>query len=146
MRLTSSAFEPGGAIPSRFTCDGPDVSPPLSLADIPEGTASLVLLMDDPDAPGGTWDHWVAYDIPVRSEFADDRASLGTAGRNSWGRSGYSGPCPPRGTHRYVFSVYALDMRLELGPGADKVRVLKALKGHVLAEARLVGRYERRRG
>jgi hypothetical protein len=145
MRLTSSAFDPGEAIPRRFTCDGPDVSPPLALADIPGGTTSLVLIMDDPDAPGGTWDHWVAYDIPVTTDLAADSGSIGTAGRNSWGRTGYGGPCPPRGTHRYVFTAYALDARLGLGPGAAKARVLEALKGHVLAEARLMGRYERTR-
>jgi hypothetical protein len=146
MRLTSSAFGPGETIPRRYTCDGSDVSPPLELADIPEGTTSIVLIMDDPDAPGGTWDHWVVYDIPVRSEFPADTRSLGTAGRNSWGRPGYGGPCPPRGTHRYVFTAYALDRQLELPAGADKRRVLDALQGHVLSEARLMGRYERARG
>jgi hypothetical protein len=145
MRLTSSAFDQGEAIPRRFTCDGPDVSPPLALADVPDGTVSLVLIMDDPDAPGGTWDHWVAYDIPVRTVFNADSGSVGIAGRNSWGRTGYGGPCPPRGTHRYVFTAYALDTRLGFGPGADKARVLEALDGHVLAEARLMGRYERTR-
>jgi len=143
MRLTSSAFEPGEHIPARFTCDGPDVSPPLALVDVPEGTVSLVVIMDDPDAGGGTWDHWVVYDVPVGDELDANARSVGTAGRNSWGRTGYGGPCPPSGTHRYVFTAYALDTRLGLRAGADKAQVLAALKDHVLGEARLMGRYER---
>jgi Raf kinase inhibitor-like YbhB/YbcL family protein len=140
MRLTSSKFEPGVHIPRRFTCDGRDISPPLALHDIPDGAQSLAIVMDDPDAPGGTWDHWVAYDIP------EGVASLGTAGRNSWGRTGYRGPCPPRGTHRYVFAAYALDTRLGLPAGAEKARLREAMEGHVLAEARLTGRYARADG
>jgi Raf kinase inhibitor-like YbhB/YbcL family protein len=146
MRLTSTAFEPGAEIPRRFTCDGRDVSPPLALHDVPPEARSLVLIMDDPDAPGGTWDHWITYDIPVTHDVPEGVAALGTAGRNSWGRTGYGGPCPPRGTHRYVFSVYALDSELGLAQGADKAAVLKAISGHVLAEARLTGRYARSGG
>jgi Raf kinase inhibitor-like YbhB/YbcL family protein len=143
MRLTSTAFEPGTDIPAPFTCDGQDVSPPLSLQDIPAATVSLVLIMDDPDAPGGTWDHWIAYDIPLTTEIPQGVRDLGTAGRNSWGRTGYGGPCPPRGAHRYVLAVYALDTSLGLPAGADKPSVLEAIEGHVLAEARLMGRYQR---
>ena len=143
MRLTSTAFEPGTDIPTRFTCDGQDVSPPLTLQDIPAGTASLVLLMDDPDAAGGTWDHWVAYDIPVMTDIPQGVPDLGTAGLNSWGRTGYGGPCPPRGVHGYVLTVYALETKLGLPAGADKPTVLQATDGHVLAEARLMGRYQR---
>lgn len=143
MRLTSTAFEPGTHIPTPFTCDGQDVSPPLTLQDIPAGTVSLVLIMDDPDAPGGTWDHWVAYDIPPTTDIPQGVRDLGTAGRNSWGRTGYGGPCPPRGVHRYVLAVFALDTRLSLPAGADKPSVLEAIDGHVLAEARLLGRYQR---
>ena len=143
MRLSSTAFEPDGPIPRRYTCDGLDASPPLALADVPAAAVSLVLVMDDPDAPRGTWDHWVAYDIPVGTQIAEAVAALGTPGRNSWGRTGYGGPCPPSGTHRYVFSVYAVDSRLGLAPGADKAAVLGAIAGHVLAEARLVGLYQR---
>ena len=144
MRLTSTAFQPDGGIPRRFTCDGEDVSPELILHDLPEGTVSLVLVMDDPDAPAGTWDHWIAYDIPPTTLIPEGAGDLGTAGTNSWGRPGYGGPCPPRGTHRYVFTLYALDARLGLAPGARKSMVLGALAGHVLAEATLVGRYSRR--
>ena len=143
MRLTSSAFEPGEAIPRQFTCDGLDTSPPLVLAEIPEGAVSLVLVMDDPDAGGGTWDHWLAYDIPVVAEVPAGVGQLGTPGRNSWGRTGYGGPCPPYGTHRYVFTAFALDARLGLPPGADKAALQRSLAGHILAEAQLLGRYER---
>lgn len=143
MRLTSSAFEHEGTIPSRYTCEGADVSPPLSVEDVPPEAASLVLVMDDPDAPRGTWDHWIAYDIPTDARMPEDVGTLGTPGRNSSGGTGYSGPCPPSGTHRYFFVVYALDARLGLEPGADKAAVTAAMQGHVLAEATLMARYRR---
>lgn len=131
-------------IPARHTCDGADVSPALLIEDIPDGTACLALVVDDPDAPVGTWDHWVAYDIPVTTTVPEGARSLGTPGRNSWRRTGYGGPCPPFGEHRYFFRVYALDARLGLPEGAGKKRVLEAVQGHVLAEASLMGRYSRR--
>ena len=143
MRLTSSAFEHEGVIPARYTCDGLDVSPPLTLHDIPGAAVTLVLVLDDPDAPGGTWDHWIAYDIPTDSEIPEAVTSLGTGGKNSWGRTAYGSPCPPSGTHRYVFSVYALDSELGFEPGTGKAAILDALSGHVLAEATLMGRYGR---
>lgn len=143
MRLTSSAFAHEGMIPRRHTCDGEDVSPPLTLAGLPAGAQALVLLMDDPDAPVGVWDHWVEYDIPPHPEILAGAGALGTPGVNSWGRTGYGGPCPPRGTHRYYFRVLALDRRLGLEPGADKATVLAACSGHVLDEAVLMGRYGR---
>jgi Raf kinase inhibitor-like YbhB/YbcL family protein len=143
MRLTSTAFEHEGSIPATFTCDGPDVSPALSIEDIPAGTVSLALVMDDPDAPRGTWDHWVVFDIPTDARIPEGVAELGTPGSNSWGHTGYGGPCPPGGTHRYFFVAYALDTRLGLAPGADKAAVLDAIEGHVLAEATLMGRYSR---
>ena len=144
MRLTSPAFADGEAIPVRFTCDGADVSPALEIADLPEGTACLALVMDDPDAPVGTWDHWVAYDIPVAAAIPEGVKGLGIAGRNSWRKTGYGGPCPPFGEHRYFFKVYALQSPLGLPAGASKKQVLEAMKGHVLAEAVLMGRYSRR--
>jgi len=143
MRLSSSAFAPGEAIPARYTCDGPNLSPPLAIADIPEGTVALALIMDDPDAPRGIWDHWVAYDIPVVGTVPEGVRSLGTPGRNTSGHTSYHGPCPPSGVHRYFFRVYALDARLGLPEGAGKRQVLEAMKGHVLAEAALMGRYSR---
>lgn len=143
MQLTSTAFEDGGPIPQQYTCDGRDVSPPLSLADVPAGARSLALVMDDPDAPRGTWDHWVAFDLPVVDDIAEDAGPLGTDGENSWGRLGYGGPCPPGGTHRYFFTVYALDTELGLAAGATKTELLDAMEGHVLAAATLMGRYGR---
>jgi hypothetical protein len=143
MHLTSTVFDHEGTIPSRYTCDGRDVSPPLALSDVPAETASLALVMDDPDAPGGTWDHWVIFDIPVLTDIPEDVGALGIGGVNSWGRVGYGGPCPPGGTHRYFFSLYALDAELGLAEGATKTEVLEALAGHVLAEAMLMGRYGR---
>lgn len=143
MRLTSAAFENGGAIPDRFTCDGVDVSPALSLVDVPTDAVSLVLVMEDPDAPGGTWDHWIAYDIPVVTEIAENVGELGVPGTNSWGAAGYGGPCPPSGAHRYSFTISAVDSDLGLNRGATKAEVLAALEGNVLAEATLMGTYSR---
>jgi Raf kinase inhibitor-like YbhB/YbcL family protein len=144
MRLTSPAFANGEPIPARFTCDGADVSPTLEIADLPEGTACLALIMDDPDAPVGTWDHWVAYDMPATAAIPEGVKALGTAGRNSWRKTGYGGPCPPFGEHRYYFRAYALDRPLGLPPGASKKQVIEAMRGRILAEASLMGRYTRR--
>jgi len=143
LRLTSTSFDDQGDIPAEFTCDGLDVSPPLQIEGIPEGTATLVVIVDDPDAPSGTWDHWVVYDIAPTSDIPRDVGPLGTPGRNSWGRTGYGGPCPPSGTHRYVHQVYALDDELGLAEGATKAEVLTALEGHVLGRATLTGLYSR---
>jgi Raf kinase inhibitor-like YbhB/YbcL family protein len=141
MEVSSPAFEAGGPIPARFTCDGADVSPELRLVGMPEGTDSLVLIMDDPDAPVGTWDHWVAFDLEPAGAIAEDVGALGTGGLNSWRRTGYGGPCPPAGTHRYFFRILALDGRLGLAEGATKDEVVNAAEGHVLAEAILMGTY-----
>ena len=143
MRITTTAFEHEGDIPSRHTCDGADISPALAIDDLPPGTVSLALVMDDPDAPRGTWVHWVAYDIEPVSAIAEGVAALGTPGSNSWGRTGYGGPCPPSGRHRYIFTLYALDTRLGLAPGADKEALSVALDGHVLARSVLRGHYRR---
>jgi Raf kinase inhibitor-like YbhB/YbcL family protein len=143
MRLTSPAFTSGGLIPLRHTCDGDDISPPLEIHGLPEGTVSLALIMDDPDAPAGTWDHWIAFDISPIATIAENVGALGTGGRNSWRRTGYGGPCPPRGEHRYFFRVYAVDAQLGLRESSRKKDLLRALEGHVLAEATLMGRYAR---
>lgn len=144
MYLTSSAFSSQARIPTRYTCDGEDLSPPLTIDGIPEGTAALVLIVDDPDAPQDVWDHWVAYDIPPEAVIPEGVPNLGTGGRNSWGRTGYGGPCPPPGgSHRYIFSVYAIDTTLGLCEGVDKGAVLNAIQGHILDEAELIGRYSR---
>jgi Raf kinase inhibitor-like YbhB/YbcL family protein len=144
--LESDAFVDGGSIPVRLTCDGEDVPPMLSWRDAPAGTATFALVMDDPDAPVGTWVHWVLFDVPASaSAIGEGRLPRGTReGQNSWGRSGYGGPCPPSGTHRYFFKLYAVDRVLGLASGATASDLAQALEGHVLAEAVLMGRYARR--
>jgi len=143
MELTSPAFDHDEAIPVRYTCDGDDVSPELRIAEIPEGTATLALIMDDPDAPGGTWDHWIAIDLAPTGTIPESVGELGTGGLNSWEQLGYGGPCPPSGTHRYFFRVLALDAPLGLDEGSDKSQLLAASEGHVLAEAVLMGTFSR---
>lgn len=146
MELISSAFRDGEEIPIEYTCDGRDVSPPLDIAGAPDGAQSLALVMDDPDAPGGTFDHWVVYGIsPGTSKIPEGTLPPGSrAGRNSWGRNGWGGPCPPDGRHRYRFHLYALDDELALSAGATKEELERAMKDHVLAEATLTGTYQRR--
>jgi Raf kinase inhibitor-like YbhB/YbcL family protein len=143
MSLTSPAFAPGEAIPLQFSCDGDDLSPELTWADLPEGTASLVLIMDDPDAPAGTWDHWILFDISPDLAGLAQGASAGTEGYNSWKQVGYRGPCPPGGTHRYVFKLVALDITLGLPAGTTKGALEAAMPGHILGQAELMGRYSR---
>jgi Raf kinase inhibitor-like YbhB/YbcL family protein len=150
--LTSAAFKDGATIQGKYTCDGVDVSPPLAWSGAPAGTRSVALIADDPDAPGGTWVHWVLYNLPAEvSELPENIAKvesldLGGArqGRNDFRRPGYGGPCPPPGpAHRYFFKLYALDTRLELKAGAQKKDVEAAMEGHVLGSAQLMGTYAR---
>ena len=151
MQIQSSAFPAGGTIPQRYTCDGNDISPSLSWAEPPAGTQSLALIFDDPDAPAGTWDHWVLFNIPATVRSLSEGIppnevveGVGTQGNNSWRRLGYGGPCPPKGsTHRYEFKLYALDTALDLDPGASKRDLEKAMSGHILATGQLLGRYGR---
>jgi len=144
MSLTSPAFNYEEAIPVKFSCDGDNVSPDLDWFGIPEGTQSLALILDDPDAPMGTWVHWVLFNIPADVPgFQEAITGVGVDGSNSWDRTGYGGPCPPGGTHRYFFKLYALDQMLDLAPGANKGALLEALGGHVLGEAELMGTYSR---
>jgi Raf kinase inhibitor-like YbhB/YbcL family protein len=150
MEITSTAFANEGMIPRRFTCDGEDISPPLSWKGMPGGTKSLALIADDPDAPRKTWVHWVVYNLPASSGGLPENvppektlADGGRQGTSDFGRIGYGGPCPPSGTHRYFFKLYALDSELGLAPGATKEELLQAMAGHVLAEAQLMGRYRR---
>ena len=150
LQLTSSAFSEGGMIPSQYSCDGPDVSPDLSWEGVPAGTVSLALICDDPDAPVGTWVHWVLYNIPpgeagLAADIAPE-ANLPNGARhgtNDFGRLGYGGPCPPGGTHRYFFKLYALDTELDLVAGATKAQVEAAMEGHILDQAQLMGKYKR---
>ena len=143
-RLTSSAFGEGAAIPSRYTCDGPDHSPPLTIGGVPAGTAALAIVVRDPDARG--WVHWVAYHVPASTHELPAGAAvavLGPVGKTSWGTAGYRGPCPPSGTHRYVFTLYALSQALPLSghPTADQVET--AARGRTLASTTLTGTYHR---
>ncbi len=152
--VSSDAFTDGSSIPARYSCDGSDISPPLRWSDAPSGTRSFVLIVEDPDAPVGTFIHWVVYDIPAikdgLQEALPPRAELedGTKqGRNDFGRIGYGGPCPPRGhgIHRYFFVLKAIDIpSTGLPPGASKEDVERAIEGHILGEAHIMGTYERR--
>jgi Raf kinase inhibitor-like YbhB/YbcL family protein len=150
IKLTSTAFKEGTMIPQKYTCDGPDISPQLELEGIPPKAQSIALVCDDPDAPAGTWVHWVLYDWPVREKTIPEGisaerelASGARQGTNDFRRIGYGGPCPPGGTHRYFFKAYALDIKLNLSPGLTKANLVEAMKGHILAEAQLMGKYKR---
>ena len=150
LEIYSTAFSEGEMIPTRYTCDGPDVSPDLSWSAVPETAKSLALICDDPDAPMGTWVHWVLFNIPssasgLPAEMPSDAALENGArnGTNDFGRLGYGGPCPPGGTHRYFFKLYALDSELDLASGITKAQLSEAMEGHILAEAQLMGKYKR---
>jgi Raf kinase inhibitor-like YbhB/YbcL family protein len=149
--LRSVAFEEGGNIPKEYTCDGANISPPLGWGDPPEQTKSFALLVEDPDAPGKTWVHWIIFNLPPEVRQLSDNipkqktlAGNQRQGTNDFGKIGYGGPCPPKGApHRYFFRLYALDKMLDLKPGATKSELLKAMEGHILAKAELMGRYQR---
>ncbi|BAY07785.1 phospholipid-binding protein, PBP family [Calothrix sp. NIES-2098] len=150
MKLESSVFAANSSIPAKYTCDGSDISPSISWDEPPTGTESLALIVDDPDAPRGTFVHWVLYDIPATVRQLPEKVastktlpSGGVQGKNDFGKLGYGGPCPPSGTHRYFFKLYALDKNLGLQPGATKQQILQAMDGHVLVTAELIGRYQR---
>ncbi len=150
IEISSSAFSNGGNIPAVYTCDGQDISPPLEWTSVPDKTQAIALIADDPDAPMGTFVHWVLYNLPADTRKLPDNvpgeAALpnGTQqGVNDFGAIGYGGPCPPSGTHRYFFKIYALDTQVEPGRKAKKADLLQAMKGHVLAEGQLMGKYSR---
>ncbi|GGU87182.1 hypothetical protein GCM10010260_20650 [Streptomyces filipinensis] len=147
LTLTSTAYGDDGTIPRRHTCDGADVSPPLALASVPAGTASLALLLRDPDAPRGPFTHWLVWDIDPRTRrlSAGERPRGATEGRNDFRKTGYGGPCPPHGDrpHHYVLTVYALDQRLSLAPDASPADLMRAVSGRMLAAGTLTGRYSR---
>ena len=142
MKLTSPEFENNGFIPKRFSCQGQNINPALIIEGIPTEAKSLALIFDDPDAPAGDWVHWVVFDMPVVSKIEEDSIP-GNQGINDFGRNDYGGPCPPFGTHRYVFKIYALDAKLGLGEGINKRELEQAMEGHILAKAELVGRYKK---
>jgi Raf kinase inhibitor-like YbhB/YbcL family protein len=144
MKIKSPEFQEGMLMPRKYSCQGDDINPPLEFSGIPANTKSLVLIMDDPDAPMGTWDHWIMFNIPVVSKIGEDSVPAGALeGMNSWGNTGYGGPCPPSGTHRYFFKLYALDKSLGIEEGSSKMLVEDMMKGHILAEARLIGVYKK---
>src|SRR5437867_2901544 len=134
MKITSFAFQQGANIPSKFSCDGADTSPPLQIQEIPPAAKSLVLIVDDPDAPSGLFTHWIVWNIsPQTSAMAEGSVPKGVSGTNDFGKSGYGGPCPPSGTHRYYFKIFALDRELDLLSGAKRGQLDAAIRGHVIA-------------
>lgn len=150
IKITSTAFEDGGLIPPKYTCDGADMSPPLQWDNVPEGTKSVAFICDDPDAPVGTFVHWVLFNLPAQTkELAENippdktLPNGASQGISDFGRIGYGGPCPPSGTHRYFFKIYALDAQVELSAGAGKRELLKAMEGHILGQGQLIGKYKR---
>lgn len=142
MKITSPEFKHNTMIPKKFTCQGLDINPALHLEGIPQGTKSLALIVDDPDAPMGIWVHWVVFDIPVVSKIDEDSIP-GKQGINDFRRNDYGGPCPPSGTHRYFFKIYALDSMLNLEEGISKKELEKAMQGHILDKAELIGLYRK---
>jgi hypothetical protein len=145
MNISSPSFSDGSRIPDKYTCKGENVSPPINISGIPEGTKSLAIIADDPDAPMKIWVHWVAWNMPLVSEIPEDGLPQGSVeGVNDFGIRQYGGPCPPLGSaHRYFFKVYALDSLLDIGEDSDKADLEQAMKGHILAQATLVGTYSR---
>jgi len=151
MEIKSQAFAHGALIPPKYTCDGADVSPPLSWSGAPAATRSFALISDDPDAPAGTWVHWVAWNIPAGAQSLEEGVpkketlpSGARQGSNDFGSTGYGGPCPPSGTHRYFFKLYALDATLDLPAATTKKDLERAMQGHIRAQAELMGKYARR--
>jgi Raf kinase inhibitor-like YbhB/YbcL family protein len=145
LEFKSDAFAGGQSIPAKYTCTGTNVSPALTWSNAPAGTQSFALIVDDPDAPMGTWVHWVLYSIPATTTSLQENADTSalSVGKNSSGNMRYDGPCPPSGTHRYFFKLYALDSTLSLSPGATKEQLLNAMKGHILAQGELMGTFSK---
>jgi len=144
LKVRSGAFTHGGYIPPRYTCEGENVHPPLEISDLPENTKSLALIVEDPDAPRGTYDHWIVWNIPP-NEVIGENSRPGISGKNSFGNTDYGGPCPPSGSHRYFFKVYALDSDLDIQAGSDKETLKAAMRNHVLGLGELMGHYQKRK-
>lgn len=142
LKITSPAFKGNSPIPSKYTCDGDNINPTLNIEGIPEDTKSLALIVDDPDAPMGTWVHWIVWNIPILKRIEENSAP-GTEGMNSSGGHSFHGPCPPSGTHRYFFKVYALDCKLNINANSKKQDVERAMEGHILAKGEIMGTYAR---
>lgn len=145
LELTSNAFTNGQSIPAKYSCTGRNISPALTWTEPPVGTQSFALIVDDPDAPTGTWVHWVLFNIPAEARSLQENTDTGAMsfGKNSWGDLGYGGPCPPSGTHRYYFKLYAIDSTINLLPGATKEQVLQEMQGHILAQGELMGTFSK---
>ncbi len=145
MKLSSPEFNEGEFIPKKYSCEGADISPPLNISGAPEDAKSLALIVDDPDAPSGTWVHWVVWNIMPSWQIGEGSVPEGgMQGKNDFGKMNYGGPCPPSGpAHRYYFKLYALDTELELSPGATKEELLSAMEGHILAQAQIMGKYKK---
>lgn len=150
MKITSSAFDEGAMIPEKYTCDGINISPPLKWSNAPVGTRTYVIICDDPDAPGGTWVHWVLFNLPANlKELSEGIPAVeklpngAWQGINDFGKTGYSGPCPPGETHRYFFRIYALSEELKIETVKTKAALLKAMEGHILSKGQLIGMYKR---
>ena len=151
IKVSSSAFEESGMIPAKYTCDGVNVSPPLMWESVPQETRSIALISDDPDAPVGTWVHWVMFNLPGDTKELQENipptetlTNGAVQGTTDFGRVGYGGPCPPSGTHRYYFKIYALDTKLELTSSATKADLVSTMEGHILADGQLMGKYKRK--
>lgn len=142
LKLISTVFSHNGHIPPVYTCEGKNINPPLKVENVPEGTKTLAIIVEDPDAPRGTFDHWVVWNISPNEAIAEE-SNVGINGMNSFGKPGYGGPCPPSGEHRYFFKVFALDSEMDLTTSAGKKELLDAMKGHVLAKAELMGVYQK---
>lgn len=142
--IRSPGFQDKGNIPEKYTCQGDDINPSLIFVRVPANAKSIALIMDDPDAPVGTWVHWLMWNIPVDANIDEDSVPLGAVqGKNSWGRNDYGGPCPPSGTHRYFFRAYALDTLLSLDESSGRAELEEAMQGHIIAEFRIIGLYRK---
>jgi len=144
LQVQSVAFSHNGHIPPKYTCEGENINPSLEVNNVPEGTKSLALIMEDPDAPNGTFDHWIVWNISPNEAIAE-QSIPGISGTNSFGKTGYGGPCPPSGSHRYFFKMFALDTELDLQAGSDKNALFEAMEDHILAQGELMGHYQKRK-
>lgn len=145
LTVTSPAFENEGVIPIKYTCDGEGINPPLEITNIPEVVQSLAIIVEDPDAPHGTFDHWLVWNIPVTGSYVEENQNPGVSGNNSAGKTGYHPPCPPDGSHRYYFTVYGLNDRLSIDTEVSKQQLLDAMEPHLVSKGSLMGRYDRKR-
>ncbi|OQP59892.1 phosphatidylethanolamine-binding protein [Niastella vici] len=142
LNVHSAAFSQGGQIPEKYSCEGDDINPPLEISNLPAETKTVAIIVEDPDAPHGTFDHWLVWNIPPNEHIAEN-SRPGINGTNSFGKTGYGGPCPPSGSHRYFFKVFAIDTKLDLLAGSHKKELQQAMKGHILAKGELMGHYKK---